>query len=183
MIIAAKEVILKNNLIVELRSVRPAEARVLLEHLRISHRESYRNLNRPGEYWDKMTIEDEEKILSNLENNPRCFMLGAWHGDKIIAGLGIFNSDPNTFTRFSGHLGISIQKTYQNTGLGTAMMMYAMEKCKEAGLHRLELSVRTYNPEGIALYEKVGFRRIGTLTDIAFIDGKFESEYLYEKIL
>lgn len=183
MIIESKEIILKNQKNIILKSVRPCESQDMLNHLRISHRESYRNLNRSGDYWDKVTLEEEEKILTNLENNPRCFMLVAWDGDKIVAGLGIFNSDPNTHTRFSAMLGISIQKAYQNTGLGTAMMNYAMEKCKEAGLHRLELSVRTYNPEGIALYEKVGFRRIGTLTDIAFIDGQFVSEYLYEKIL
>jgi RimJ/RimL family protein N-acetyltransferase len=183
MIVAPFEILLKNGKKLILKSVKPAEAQLLLDHLRISHRESYQNLNRDGQYWEKVTLEEEEKILTNIENANMRFMLGAFDNDKIVAGLGIFGSDPGTFTRFTGMLGISIQKAFQNTGLGTAMMNYAIEKCKESGLHRLELSVRTYNPEGIALYEKVGFRRIGTLTDTAFIDGKFVSEYLYEKIL
>lgn len=161
----------------------PSEAQLLLDHLRISHRESYQNLNRDGQYWDKVTLEEEEKILTNLENANMRFMMGAYDGTRIVGGLGIFGSDPGTFTRFTGMLGISIQRAYQGTGLGTVMMNYAIEQCRSAGLHRLELSVRTYNPEAIALYEKVGFRRIGTLTDTAFIDGKFVSEYLYEKIL
>lgn len=183
MIVAPTEITLKNGNNLTLRSVRPSEAQLLLNHLIISHNESYQNLNRDGNYWGKVTLEEEEKILTNIENANMRFMLGAFDGDKIVGGLGIFGSDPGTFTRFTGMLGISIQKAYQGTGLGTAMMKYAMDKCKESGLHRLELSVRTYNPEGIALYEKVGFRRIGTLTEIAFIDGKFVSEYLYEKIL
>lgn len=183
MIVAPFEITVKNGKNLTLKSVRPADAQLMLDHLIISHGESYQNLNRDGNYWKKVTVEEEEKILTNLEKSERLFMIGAFENEKIVAGLGIFGSDPGTFTRFSAMLGISIQKQWQNTGLGTAMMKFAMEKAKEAGLHRLELSVRTYNPEGIALYEKVGFRRIGTLTDMAFIDGKFVSEYLYEKIL
>ncbi len=183
MIVAPIEITVKNGKKLTLKSVRPSDAQLMLDHLIISHAESYQNLNRDGNYWKKVTLEEEEKILTNLEDANMRFMLGAYDNGKIVAGLGIFGSDPGTFTRFSAMLGISIQKQWHNTGLGTSMMKYAMEKCKEAGLHRLELSVRTYNPEGIALYEKVGFRRIGTLTEIAFIDGKFVSEYLYEKIL
>jgi RimJ/RimL family protein N-acetyltransferase len=183
MIIPSLEITLKNHQKLILRSIKPSEAQALLDHLIITAGESYQNLNRGKEYWEALPVADEEKMLTNLESANMRFMMGAFDGNKIVGGLGIFGSDPGTFTRFTGMLGISIQKAFQNTGLGTAMMKVAMEKCKEAGLHRLELSVRTYNPEGIKVYEKCGFRRIGTLTDTAFIDGKFVSEFLYEKIL
>ena len=50
-------------------------------------------------------------------------------------------------------------------------------------LHRIQLSVRTINDAGIRLYEKVGFERIGTLKEVAFIEGQFYDEFSYQLIL
>lgn len=182
MIISPIEVTLKNSTKLILRSVLSSEAGIMLDHLKISHGESYRNLNRGREFWEDVKVEEEAKILEKFETAPMQFMLGAFDGDRIVAGLGVFGND-NGYGRFSAHLGISIQRAFCNSGLGTAMMKYAISKAKECGLHRIELSVRTYNPEGIALYEKLGFRRIGLLKEVALIDGKFEDEWLYELIL
>lgn len=109
-------------------------------------------------------------------------MMAAYRGEVIIGGLGIFASNDGA-GRFYGLLGMSVQKAFHGQGLGQKMMSYAIEQCRLAGLHRLELSVRTFNQPGIALYEKTGFRRIGTLHEVAFIDGKFVDEYLYELLL
>ncbi len=56
-------------------------------------------------------------------------------------------------------------------------------KPSEAGFHRVELTVRTFNDSGIALYEKAGFKRVGLLKDVAFIDNAYVDEYLYQLIL
>lgn len=182
MIISPVEVTLKNHLKIILRSVAPSEAQLLLDHLRISHRESYRNLNRPGEYWDKMSVSEEEKILRGMEESKRRFMLGAFLDGKIIGGLANFGHD-HSFQEFNGMIGLSIQSAYHGCGLGLAMMKLAMEKSREGGCHRLELTVRTYNSPAIALYEKLGFRKVGTLREVAFVDDKFVDEYMYDFLL
>ena len=51
------------------------------------------------------------------------------------------------------------------------------------GFKRLELTVRTFNAAGIALYEKVGFERVGHLHRVALIDGELYDEYQYERML
>ncbi len=78
---------------------------------------------------------------------------------------------------------MSIQASYCHSGLGTEMINHALQSAKEAGFHRAELTVRTYNEAGIALYEKVGFRRVGLMKHAAFIDNEHVDEYLYELIL
>ncbi len=179
MIIEGKSFVLKNNTQVILRSVKPSEAQLFLDHARIAHRESYRNLNRPPDYWDKLTVEEEEKILKNMEESKRRFMLGAFLNGKVIGGVANFGHD-QSFQEFNGMIGISIQNAYHGLGLGEAMMRFAMEKSKESGCHRLELTVRTYNTGAIALYEKLGFKKVGTLRETAFIDGQFVDEYMYD---
>ncbi len=180
--IPSKEVVLKNGLVVNLRSASEKDAEIFLEHLIIAHNESYRNLNSSGRYWEKVTVSEEEKILNNLETAANKFMLLAETEGKIIGGLGIFGNE-REFNSHSASLGISIQNAFCGQGLGSEMMSYALANARAAGLHRLDLSVRTYNNSGIALYEKWGFNKVGLLKHMAFIDGQYVDEYYYEIIL
>lgn len=182
MIVASKLVTLKDSSVIELRSVRADEAQKMLDHLIISHGESYRNLNRDADFWKQFSPVEEAKLLQNMEASPRAFMLSAFDQDKIIGGVGIFTGADDA-RRFNSTLGISIQNKYQGKGLGHHMMKYAIEQSKLAGLHRIELSVRTYNPDGIHLYEKMGFEKVGLLKEVAYVDGKFVDEILYQLIL
>lgn len=176
-----QEVTLKNSKIVTLRSAVPEDAEKLLQHLVIAHTESYRNVNNSGEFWKRITVPEETKILTDFEAASNKLMLVALYETTIIGGLGLF---PHTgeFVKHNATLGMSIQKAFCNTGLGTQLMRVALEQAKEAGIHRVDLTVRAYNKEGIALYEKMGFERIGTLKEIAFIDGQYVDEYSYQVI-
>lgn len=180
--ISEKIVSLKDGQNARLLSAGPEHAELILQHLQISHAESYRNLNQTAAFWRQFSIEEEKRILSDFESAKNKFMLVAFVGDKIIGGLGLVGQGAE-FNKHNASLGLSIQKAYCNTGLGTQLMTYAMTMAKEAGFHRIELTVRTYNKPGLALYEKLGFQRIGLLKDVAFIDGKFEDEFSFQKIL
>ncbi len=180
--ISPKRVKLKNGTEVMLRSPLASEAENLLSHLRITHSESYRNLNQSAEYWNKFSVEDEAKILTDFENAKNKFMLCAFYNDRIVGGLGFVGYHAE-FVRKNGSLGMSIQSEFSNHGLGAAMMQYALELAKEFGFHRVDLTVRTYNRPGIKLYEKLGFLKVGLLKDAAFIDENFVDEYSYQIIL
>ena len=61
-------------------------------------------------------------------------------------------------------------------------MEYTIESAKPR-FSRLELTVRTFNPSTIALYEKCGFEKVGLLKNAAFIDGEFMDELIYQRLL
>lgn len=180
--IGLKNVVLKNGKTLELRSASPADARLLLDHLCISHSESYQNLNTSHKYWEKVGADEQSKLLEKFENSSNSFMLVALSEGKIVAGLGLFGQEKE-FTRQNAGLGISIQKAFCGSGLGTVMMEYALEEARQAGIHRIDLTVRTYNEAAIKLYERLSFRRVGLLKEIALIDGKYVDEYYYELLL
>lgn len=182
MIIQSKNVQLKNGQQIALRSPRPDEAEKLLKHLQISHSESYRNLNQTPQYWKGFSAEDEGKILADFETSKSKFMLSAFNGDSIVGGLGFVGSIGD-FLKHNARIGMSIQNAFCNTGLGTEMIRYSLDLGKQHGFHRVELTVRTYNDAGIALYEKTGFQRVGLLKAAAFIDNEYVDEYLYQIIL
>lgn len=177
-----KQVKLKNGMTVVLKTAEAKDAELLLQHLRISHRESYRNLLQSSQFWETFSIEDEKKILTDFENSKNKFMLVAFYENKIIAGLGLVGQNAE-FVKQNASFGMSIQSAYCNSGLGTEILKYALDLAKQAGLRRLDLTVRTSNATGIALYEKLGFKKTGLHTEVAFIDGEYMDEFSYEKIL
>ena len=71
-------------------------------------------------------------------------------------------------------LGIVISLEYCNAGLGTIMMDYLIEWCKNNGeTVKISLTVRKDNKRAIALYEKYGFEIEGILKKETFIDGEY----------
>lgn len=173
---------LKNAREVTLRSAAPSDAENILRHLRIAHTESYKNLNQSAEHWNKFSVSEEEKILAGFESSTEKFMLVALYEDRIVGGLGFWGYQ-SEFVKRSAGIGMSIQKEFCGSGLGTEMMNYMLVQAKQTGFHRIELTVRTYNEAGIKLYEKVGFEKVGLLKDAAFIDGEYVNEFSYQKIL
>jgi RimJ/RimL family protein N-acetyltransferase len=178
----SKNFMLKNGRQITLRSASPSDAENILRHLRITHAESYRNLNQSADHWNKFLASDEEKILADFESSPAKFMLVALDEGRIVGGMGFWGYQ-SEFVKHSAGIGMSIQKEFCGTGLGTEMMKYMLVQAKQMGFRRVELTVRTFNEAGIKLYEKVGFERVGLLKDAAFIDGEYVNEYSYQKIL
>lgn len=174
-----KNIKLKNGQNIILRSVTSEDSKNMLDHLKTTHKESYKNMNQSAAFWESMSISDEKNILTDFETSKSKFMLVAVSENRIVGGLGFVGYQAE-FVKHSGQLGMSIQNAFSNVGLGTEMMKYTLELAKDFGFHRIDLSVRTYNINGIALYEKVGFKRIGLLKHAAFIDGQYVDEYSYQ---
>ena len=56
-----------------------------------------------------------------------------------------------------GELGMAIVREWRGRGVGTALLVAAIDWSRERGLHKLSLSVFAHNTAGIALYRKCGF--------------------------
>ncbi len=182
MLVPAKTIKLKDDRDLILKSPTPDQAQMLLDHLTRVFKTNYRNFNRPADYWETLPVEKEEAILKDHAEAANKFMLSAFYQGKIVGNIGLFGFD-FPFGKHSARFGLGIENEFQNLGLGTALLNYCIEEARKLNIHSLELAVRTFNNPAIALYEKLGFRRVGEMKEIAFIDGKFYDEYIYQKIL
>lgn len=182
MLIPPRAAKIKNNQVLILKSPTPAEAQLLIDHLTRVFKNNYKNFNRPADYWETLPVEKEAIILKEHAEAHNKFMLSAYHEGKIVGNFGLFGFD-FPFGKYSARFGLGIEDEFQNMGLGTALLNCGMEEAKKMHIHSLELSVRTFNGPAIALYEKCGFRRVGEMKEIAFIDGEYFDEYIYQKIL
>jgi ribosomal protein S18 acetylase RimI-like enzyme len=56
-----------------------------------------------------------------------------------------------------GEIGMAVTREWRGRGVGSALMVAAIEWAREQGLHKLSLSVWPHNAAAIALYRKCGF--------------------------
>ena len=76
----------------------------------------------------------------------------------------------------AGTLGIGVVDRYRGLGIGHALMSAALQKAKEQGLTRIELTVREHNTRAISLYKKFGFVVEGFHKNAIRIDGQYENQ-------
>lgn len=173
---------LKNGQIATLRSPSPRDAAKILEHLVITHTESFKNLNQPSSHWAGFLIADEEKILADFENSVSKFMIVAEIAQEIKGILGCWSFQAE-FVKHSASFGMNIQSDSSGIGLGSEMVRALLQNAPKIGVCRIELNVRAHNLAGIKLYEKFGFEIVGLLKHAAFIEGQYYDEFSYQKIL
>ena len=77
-------------------------------------------------------------------------------------------------------MAISILKSEWNKGVGSAMMDKLIGFAKERSIEIVELEVRCDNKRAMHLYEKYGFRHIGTSPAFFKVNGEYiDFELMY----
>ncbi len=105
-------------------------------------------------------------------DNEFHFALVVRENDRYIGNAGLFNVEWRTR---KACFGIMIgDRYYWNQGFGTeATYLVVRFAFEQLGLHRVWLHVNTENVRAQRAYEKVGFKREGTLRHDSYFDGEF----------
>ena len=101
---------------------------------------------------------------------------------KVIGWADIFPFD-NPRLSHRGSLGMGMLKSYRGQGIGTRLLEATLKKAKDSGLEKIELTVYTSNPGGIALYKKMGFVEEGLIKAYRKLDGVSYDGLLMAKFL
>jgi RimJ/RimL family protein N-acetyltransferase len=78
----------------------------------------------------------------------------------------------------SGSLGMGLLPPFRGQGIGAALIDVTLREARRLGFVRIELTVHADNERAIALYERVGFKKEGTMQDAALIDGQYKDVIL-----
>lgn len=112
-------------------------------------------------------------VMENLKEDWPHFV--AINDEKVIGWCDISSLDRPVFAH-SGSLGIGVVSGFRGIGIGEALMRAAINKAKDKGLTRIELTVREHNKPAIALYEKLGFQVEGIHRNAIRIDNLYENQ-------
>lgn len=126
------------------------------------------------------TEEEVQKWFEEWQKDTRtiAFAVRRTDSDEL---LGFISLESILWSHGVAWLGVGIgDRTQWDKGYGReAMSLLLKYGFDELNLHRIQLTVFQYNERGIALYEKLGFRREGVYREFMQREGRRYDMYLY----
>lgn len=118
--------------------------------------------------------------FSHMTEEQECAYIASMSGKSALL-LGFIGNEIAAIASLEGKyreraahrasLTITVRQKYWHRGVGTQMMNKLMEHAREHGISVIETHVRSDNASALALYEKMGFERVGTYRQFFRIDG------------
>ncbi len=106
------------------------------------------------------TVESEAAYISQIENSFDEIMLVAKENGKIVGNASLSRMPRRMKHR--GDFSVSVLKEYWNKGIGSQLLLEIIKFAKENSFEVIDVQVRSDNLSAIHLYEKFGFKKIGT---------------------
>lgn len=148
-----------------------SDAAAILEHLRIVGGETD-NLTFGAEGMP-FSVEAEEQFIAQLQDSTEGLMLVAKDDEKVVA-VATLNRQPRRMNH-RGEFGLSVQKAYWNQGIGSRMLEETITFAKQNNFAIIDLQVLSENKRAIHMYEKFGFKKIGTHPKYHKVGDRFDA--------
>jgi RimJ/RimL family protein N-acetyltransferase len=173
-----KEIQLKNNQQLILRKPEIEDAKSMIEYLNVVGGESENLLFGKDEF--RLTIEQEMEHIKSISNSTCTLMILGIINNNIVSIAQI--SSPNRKRiAHNGEVSISVKKDYWKMGIGSAVMEELIRFAKENNIIKnINLGVKASNTNGIKLYEKFGFKKVGVHKDFFNVNDNFDDEILMD---
>jgi RimJ/RimL family protein N-acetyltransferase len=163
----------KNGKTVLFRSIQADDTEMLWQMFSTLSQESISNLVPP------FPRERIEGWTSNI--NPQAVLAvvavvkeaGAWR----IVGVSSLKFYSEEAFGHKADLGLTVHDSYQNQGIGTALLTHMITLAKKRNLTKVCLTVHTENVRAVHLYKKAGFEIEGVLKKEMHYKNRFTDEY------
>lgn len=134
--------------------------------------EVFRTVAAERKYLAWVTAPNQEESLEYYQNlvDQEAIAFVALEKGKVVGSCDVlpFRGDA---CKHVGHIGIFLTASNRYRGIGTRLMKVTIEKARNSGLTRIELTVRTDNLPAIALYKRLNFEIERTLRKKFLIEG------------
>jgi L-amino acid N-acyltransferase YncA len=97
------------------------------------------------------------------------------------SSLNAFN--PREAYRHVADLSVYVERGWRGRGVGRRLLEHLIERARTLGYHKMMLSTFPFNASGVALYERMGFTRVGFFREMGQLDGRWIDTLIMEKML
>jgi len=97
------------------------------------------------------------------------------------ASLNVFNA--RECYRFVADISVYVERAWRGKGAGRVLLDRLVELGRAHGFHKLVLSAFPFNPGGMALYTRTGFRTVGIYKEQGQLDGRWVDTIVMERLL
>lgn len=180
----AKKLTLKDGKSLVLRPLGPEDAEAMLDFLRVTSTQT----TFLARYTDEVTttLEEEKTMLAQRLEDPFLVDMAAFTADGELMGNCTLHRLAAWYRMaHRAEMSIAIRQSHWHMGLGTLLVERAIQAAREMpGIEQVELTVMGKNRRAMALYERLGFVRVGERPKaFRFRDGSYDSEIQMQRLL
>ncbi|HYB69217.1 MAG TPA: arsinothricin resistance N-acetyltransferase ArsN1 family A [Candidatus Bathyarchaeia archaeon] len=104
--------------------------------------------------------------------------------DGQVVGWGSLNSfNPRPAYDHVVDLSVYVERAWRGRGVGRALLEHLLPLARRLGYHKMVLATFPFNASGVALYERVGFTRVGVYREQGQLDGRWIDVLVMERLL
>ena len=126
----------------------------------------------------------EERRQWLAVRGPRHPVFVAEDGEGGVVGwssLNVYN--PRPAYQHVADFSVYIERGWRGKGVGRRLLAHLIDQARAIGYHKMMLSTFPFNASGVALYERMGFTRIGVCHEMGQLDGRWIDTLIMEKLL
>ena len=97
------------------------------------------------------------------------------------SSLNVYN--PRPAYQYVADLSVYVERGWRGRGVGHRLLEHLIERARALGYHKMMLSTFPFNASGVALYERMGFTRVGVFREMGQLDGRWIDTLIMEKML
>lgn len=134
------------------------------------------------------TLETEERTVEERRNwllsrGPRHPVIVA-EADGCVVGFGSLNVfNPRQAYDHVVDFSLYVERSWRGKGVGGRLLEALVARARCIGFHKMVLSAFPFNPAGVALYQRCGFRVVGVYKEQGLLDGHWVDTIIMERLL
>ena len=117
------------------------------------------------------------------ERGPRHPVIVAEVAGDVVGWASLNRFNPRPAYDNVADLSVYVERRWRGKGVGRQLLERLVELARGIGYHKLVLATFPFNPSGVALYERVGFQRVGVYREQGQLDGRWVDVLLMDKLL
>ena len=118
-----------------------------------------------------------------VERGPRHPVIVAEVAGDVVGWASLNRFNPRPAYDHVADISVYVERRWRGKGVGRQLLERLVELARGIGYHKLVLATFPFNPSGVALYERIGFRKVGVYHEQGQLDGRWVDVLVMEKLL
>ena len=114
---------------------------------------------------------------------PRQPVVVAETAGQVVGWASLNRFNPRPAYDHVADISVYVERAWRGRGVGRQLLARLAELGRELGYHKLVLAAFPFNAAGMALYERTGFRVVGTYREQGLLDGAWVDVIVMERLL
>ena len=114
---------------------------------------------------------------------PRHPVVVAEHAGRVAGWASLNPFNPRRAYDHVADLSVYVERSWRGKGVGRGLLEHVVVLAHQLDYHKMVLAAFPSNVQGMALYERVGFRTVGVYREQGQLDGAWVDVVIMEKLL